>query len=291
MIPSEITNKSNQWERNQEIPITVVIPVKNEEGNLPHCLRRLADFCEVVVVDSQSTDATVEIAEAHGAKTLTFVWNGHFPKKRNWILQNYRFKTDWVLFLDADEFVDKKFCAAVREAVASSHCSGYWLNYTNYFLGSRLRFGLRQRKLALFKVGSGLYERVEDDRWTTLDMEVHEHPILHGSIGKISCRIEHNDFRGLERFLERHVEYANWEARRFALLKKIPAGGTPALTQRQRFKYSNLERWWYPWFYFSYTYLIRLGFLDGAAGFHYAFFKLWYFQTVRLLIRAQSRSL
>ncbi len=56
-------------------------------------------------------------------------------------------------------------------------------------------------------------------------------------------------------------------------------------TDRQRFKYRHLAKWWYRWFYFLFTYVAKRGFLDGAAGFHYAFFKLWYFQTIRLLIR------
>ena len=84
--------------------ITVVIPVRNEEKNLPSCLKALgSDFTEIVVVDSVSSDRTREIASAAGAVVLDFVWDGKFPKKRNWALRNYRFKTPWVLFLDADE--------------------------------------------------------------------------------------------------------------------------------------------------------------------------------------------
>lgn len=70
----------------------------------------------------------------------------------------------------------------------------------------------------------------------------------------------------------------------------LDAEGKPAwdrLTPRQRFKYKRMRRWWYPWFYFLYAYVARLGFLDGSAGFHYAFFKAWYFSSVRLLMIEQ----
>jgi hypothetical protein len=141
-----------------------------------------------------------------------------------------------------------------------------------------------QRKLALFRVGKGLYERIDEEAWSRLDMEIHEHPIIDGPVGEIVEPIDHNDDCGIAKFIERHREYALWEARRLASLCD---GGTAAwekLTDRQRFKYGHLARWWYPWFYFLYTYVAKAGFLDGAPGFHYAFYKAWYFETIRLMI-------
>ena len=92
------------------LPVTVVIPVRNEERNLPGCLRALGkDFSEIVVVDSGSTDRTREIAEDGGAVVLDFNWDGKFPKKRNWALRHHEFQTPWVLFLDADEQVTPDF--------------------------------------------------------------------------------------------------------------------------------------------------------------------------------------
>ena len=267
------------------LPITVVIPVKNEEQNLPRCLAALSCFSEIVVVDSGSTDRTQEIARSSGAKILEFRWDGRFPKKRNWVLLNQALANPWVLFLDADEFVSDNFCREVAAAIGNDRCDGYWLNYTNYFLGARLLHGVPQKKLALFKVGRGLYERIDEEGWTKLDMEIHEHPIVDGQVGEIQEQIEHNDFRGIEKFLDRHRDYAVWEARRLLLLERQGALGNRSLTRRQRFKYANLTRWWYPWFYFLYSYIGKLGFLDGAAGFQYAFYKAWYFLTIRILVR------
>lgn len=276
----------------EKIPVSVVVPVKNEEANLARCLGRLSRFAEVVVVDSASSDRTPQIAREHAARLIDFHWDGAYPKKRNWLLLNHRLACDWVLFLDADEFVDDAFCDAVEAALRKGGFDGYWLNYDNHFLGKPMRHGLPQRKLALFRVGKGLYERIDEAAWSRLDMEIHEHPIIDGPVGEIRAAIEHDDDRGLAKFIDRHRDYALWEARRIALLEQ---GGTEVwsrLTERQRFKYRHLPKWWYPWFYFLYTYVVRGGFIDGAVGFHYAFYKAWYFQTIRLLIagdRAQRK--
>jgi glycosyltransferase involved in cell wall biosynthesis len=267
------------------IPVTVVVPVKNEERNLAGCLSRLVRFAEVVVVDSRSKDRSVEVAAGFDVKLLQFEWDGHFPKKRNWVLMNHCFKTPWVLFIDADEVVNDRFCDEVAAKTAAGDFSGFWLNYTNYFAGKMLRHGVPQCKLALFRVGSGFYEKIEEQRWSNLDMEVHEHPIIEGKVGKIATPVEHNDHSGIEVFIERHRNYAMWEARRILHLKCQGDLGGKALTARQRFKYRNLERWWYPWFYFLYTYFMKLGLLDGTAGFQYAFYKAWYFLSIRLMIR------
>ncbi len=269
------------------LPVTVAVPVKNEEANLCACLERLGRFAEIVVIDSGSTDRTREIAESFGARIVDFHWDGKYPKKRNWFLLNAPPTQPWVLFLDADELVDEAFCDALTMAVEDESIDGYWLAYTNYFLGHPLRHGLAQRKLALFRVGKALFETIEEDGWSRLDMEVHEHPIVEGAVGRISVPIDHRDDRGLARFLERHLDYARWEAMRYAELKSRPDAWRH-LTGRQRFKYRHLIKWWYPGFYFLFTYIVKLGLLDGGAGYHYAAYKAWYFRTIRLLITEQA---
>lgn len=271
----------------RRLPVTVAIPVLNEEANLILCCQRLSRFAEVIVVDSGSTDRTREIAQDVGARIVDFKWDGRYPKKRNWFLINSPPAQPWVLFLDADEYVDDAFCEAVSAAIASGRCNGYWIPYTNYFLGRALRHGIGQRKLALFRVGHALYEKIEEDGWSRLDMEIHEHPIVDGQVGEISVPIDHRDDKGVARFLEKHIDYARWEARRFIKLQNDP-NAWRHFTRRQKFKYRHLAKWWYSLFYFVFTYILKRGFLDGGAGFHYAFYKAWYFHTIRLLIREQS---
>ena len=90
---------------NELLNVTIAIPVKNEEKNLEGCLAAIGkDLVKfVVLIDSGSTDKTLAIAKERGIDIVEFEWNGQFPKKRNWFLRNYSFKTEWVLFL-ASEF-------------------------------------------------------------------------------------------------------------------------------------------------------------------------------------------
>jgi glycosyltransferase involved in cell wall biosynthesis len=271
------------------IPVTVVIPVKNEEKNLSACLGKLSSFAEILVVDSGSTDATRKIAAKANAKVIDFTWQGGFPKKRNWVLLNHKFFTPWVLFVDADEHLTDEFRRELSAKIVDDRYVGFWLNYSNHFLGRVLKHGVPQRKLALFKVGAGLYERVDDLRWSELDMEVHEHPILNGRIGEISAPIDHLDFRGLDHFIDRHNSYSTWEAKRFLQLRTEPAE-MDRLTPRQLTKYRYVSRWWFSPAYFVLTYIIYRGFLDGRAGFIYAVFKACYFMQVHEKIAEAASS-
>lgn len=267
-----------------KIPISVVIPVRNEQANLAECLQRLGFFDEVIVVDSGSIDATCQIALDHGAAVIQFDWDGRFPKKRNWVLLNHRLSHEWVLFLDADELVTQEFCDEVSVAIAEGRFDAFWLRYTNYFLGQPLKHGDPQRKLALFKVGSGLYEKIDENAWSSLDMEVHEHPVIDGAIGEIAAPIDHRDDRGVAKFIERHKDYALWEASRVSQLRNSGEDAWDQLTERQKKKYRNIDKWWFAWVYFLWTYFGKRGFLDGLPGFSYAFYKLWYFWTIKLLL-------
>jgi glycosyltransferase involved in cell wall biosynthesis len=240
----------------------------------------LGRFAKVVVVDSGSTDRSREIARLAGAEWIEFHWNGQFPKKRNWYLRNHRIETPWVLFLDADEYVDDAFCDELARVLPLTQHAGFWISYDNWFLGRRLRYGDANRKLALFRVGTGEYERIDEDRWSHLDMEVHEHPVLRGSTGDIAARLDHRDYRGFDHWLRKHNEYSTWEARRIALLRGAGNAASGDLTPRQRKKYGNIGKSWLPIAYFLHMYFAKRGFLDGYAGFAYALAKSMYFWEI-----------
>ncbi len=274
-----------------KLPITVCIPVRNEEKNLPSCLQALAgNFAQVVVVDSGSTDRTREVAEESGAELLDFQWDGKFPKKRNWALRNHRFTTPWVLFLDADERVTPEFVAELGRILPTSPHNGFWISFTNWFMDRPLRHGDVFRKLALFRVGAGEYERFPEDRWSHLDMEVHEHPVLGGTTGEIAARLEHHDYRGMEHYLAKHRDYADWEAERYRWLVSATAGEWGKLNSRQRFKYRHLTKWWLGSVYFLVGYGLKGGFLDGSAGLRFALLKCRYFNHIREKILKAKRA-
>ena len=269
----------------EENTVTVVIPVRNEGQNLSNCIRAVSSLGRILVVDSGSSDDTQTVAVSSGATVLNFEWDGLFPKKRNWTLRNYDFKTQWVLFLDADEFVSSEFIEEVRVAIKNSEHVGFWLNFTNYFMGQEMKGGDAFRKLALFRIGAGEYEKIEEDHWSHLDMEVHEHPVLEGSIGEIQAPIEHNDFRGLKHYIAKHNEYSSWEAMRYLRLLSQEGPEWSSLSDRQKKKYRNLAKWWFAPAYFVMTYIVKRGFGDGAVGLHFALMKAIYFYQIRLKIR------
>src|SRR5215475_6218314 len=84
-------------------PLSVLIPVKNEAANLRDCISGVSFAEQIVIVDSASTDGTQAIAEGAAAQVVQFVWDGHFPRKKNWALENIPWQHEWVLIVDADE--------------------------------------------------------------------------------------------------------------------------------------------------------------------------------------------
>jgi len=265
-----------------KIPITVIVPAKNEELNLPKCLSLLGDLDQIIVVDSISSDQTPQITVEYGAELVNFNWDGKFPKKRNWALRNLLIKNDWVLFLDADEYLTNDFIKELRDALKTTEYQGYWLRYTVYFMGKRLKFGDAPDKLALFRKTAGEYERIDEDTWSRLDMEVHEHPILSGKIGRFKSRIDHNDFKGMEKYLERHDAYSTWEAKRY--IQTIQSQDK-ILTQRQKIKYALIKWHIAPFIFFIGSYFLKFGFLDGKYGLLYAWYKAKYFNQIQQKIK------
>lgn len=267
---------------NPSLDLTIAIPVRNEERNLAGCLEAIGpDLARhIVIIDSGSTDKTVEIARSMGAEVIDFNWDGRFPKKRNWFLRTHTPTTKWIFFLDADEYLTTDFKAELRKMLQDPQANkvGYWLSYTIYFLGKQLKGGYPLRKLALFQVGAGEYERIDEEQWSKLDMEVHEHPVLTGEIGVIQSKIDHQDFRGVSHYVLKHNEYAGWEAARF--LKTDSTAIADKWTWKQRLKYRLMQSIWIGPAYFCGSFFLLGGFRDGARGLAFAILKMSYFTQV-----------
>jgi len=265
---------------------SIVIPVKNEESNLVSCLEKLKDFDDVAIVDSGSTDRTRDICAQYGRSVIDFRWDGKFPKKRNWVLRNVSLKHPWVLFLDADERMTEAFKSEIEKTLVSTPHNGFWITYDNWFLGRMLKHGDPMRKLALLRIGHGEYEKIDEARWSKLDMEIHEHLVVEGSVGKLHARLEHHDQRPLEAYYARHNDYSTWEARRYVALRQSDSnvdalGTSTCLTPRQRMKYRMMRWKLFPVFYFFASYVLKGGFMDGVAGFYFAIGKMFYFYQIQ----------
>ncbi|MGF1520233.1 MAG: glycosyltransferase family 2 protein [Nodosilinea sp.] len=263
-----------------KIPISVLIPAKNEEQNLPACLASLERAAEVFVVDSQSSDRSEAIATAAGAKVVQFDFDGHWPKKKNWALDNLPFSHDWVLIVDCDERITPELWDEIETAIQRADFDGYYLNRRVFFLGTWIRHGGKYPdwNLRLFRHRAGRYENLQTaDIPNTGDNEVHEHVMVTGPVGYLKHDMLHEDFRDLYHWLARHNRYSNWEAQvYYNLLTGMGDGGTIGANllgdavQRKRF----LKKIWVrlpfkPLLRFVLFYILRLGFLDGRAGYIY----------------------
>ncbi|GIZ10041.1 glycosyltransferase family 2 protein [Flavobacterium sp. UMI-01] len=265
-----------------KIPVTVIVSVKNEALNLPSCLEKLMQFAQIIVVDSGSTDGTQNIALSMGAEVIEFKWNGKFPKKRNWALQNATLHHEWVLFLDADEFVTKAFVEEVAIKIQDPTYNGFTIQFQNYFMGKKLKYGYGFQKSALFRKSKGAYEKVEEDMWSHLDMEVHEHPIIEGKVGVIHAKVVHKDFKDLDHYIAKHNAYSSWEAQRYLQLKQSK---NYLLSLNQKIKYNLLNTGLLPIVYFLGAYVLKLGFLDGKEGFYLACYKSHYFFQIQTKVQ------
>jgi glycosyltransferase involved in cell wall biosynthesis len=261
------------------LPVSVIIPVRNEAGNLPRCLEALRDVGEVYVIDSQSTDETVEIARSYGAQVLQFHYQGGWPKKRQWALDTLSFAHNWILLLDADEVLTSELRDEIQQAIRQPDINGYYIGLRMYFLGRVLHFsGASFWKLSLFRRGKGRYEcRLQGQDTSMADMEVHEHVMVQGRTAHLRNPLVHRNVESLSRYIQKHDEYSNWEAR--VLLNEAgPEQLEPSLfgTQAQRRRWLKKKLYAVPGspaLLFLYRYFLRLGFLDGIPGLIYCGFQ------------------
>lgn len=259
-----------------KVPVSILIPIKNEAENLPRCLAAVAWAEQIVVVDSQSTDGSGAIAQSHGAEVMQFAFNGIWPKKKNWALENVAFRHAWVFILDADEVLPasaRDEIAAIVAADGAGH-AGYWINRRFMFMGDWLRHAYYPNwNLRLFRHAAGRYERLVEGATGSGDNEVHEHIVVQGSTGRLRCEMDHFAFPSIHTFVEKHNRYSNWEAQLAAEAGLARAGATlqdRAAGWRRFVKRAVRRLPFRPTLRFLYVYVAQRGFLDGRRGYYFA---------------------
>jgi hypothetical protein len=198
-------------------------------------------------------------------------------------MENLQLAYDWILLLDADEALTPELEHEIRRAVASPdsdpNISGYYISLRMYFLGRLLRHGgAGFWKLSLFRRGKGGYEcRLKEQDVSMADMEIHEHVVVDGATARLTNPIAHRNVESLSRYIRKHDEYSNWEAK---VWTEGEANGqlAPSFfgTQAQRrrwLKSSFLRLPGSPLWFFLFKYLFSLGFLDGVPGLIYCGFQ------------------
>lgn len=258
-----------------QLPVTVIVAARNEARNLPRCLESLRSAAEIYVIDSQSSDETVEIARAYGAKVVQFHYQGGWPKKRQWALDTLPLACNWVFLVDADEALTPELEEEIRRAIQNPAFNGYHVSLRMHFLGRELRHcGASFYKLSLFRRGKGHFEcRLKEQDNSMCDMEVHEHVVVEGKTGKLKNPLQHHNVDSLSRYILKHDQYSNWEARVWLNGEtNSELAASPFGTQAQRRRWLKkrfLRIPGSPVLYFFYKYVVRLGFLDGVPGLIY----------------------
>ncbi|HYM77697.1 MAG TPA: glycosyltransferase family 2 protein [Candidatus Dormibacteraeota bacterium] len=258
--------------------LSVVIITFNEEANIARTLASVQPLVadgkgEIIVVDSGSTDRTVEIAKSFGAKLFVEEWKGYTAQKNSAI---DKASGDWILSLDADEEVSngltkeiEEICHGPAEDGFGSE-DGYWLKRENQFLGRPLRHGgfWPDPKLRMFRRGTG---RVEN-------RAVHETFQVTGRLGTLYYPLLHHSYPTLSDYIEHMNRYSSLGA------EMVVAKGTV------RFSFINIVL--RPLFTFLYNFFFRLGFLDGREGLllhlYHAVYVSWKYAKAWELSRHKS---
>lgn len=269
-----------------KLPIAAVVLTYNEELNLEQCLKSICDLAaEIFVVDSGSTDKTLEIARKYG----TLVFEHPFKNQAdqfNWALDNLEIKSDWILKLDADEHITPELKEEITEVLPGtpSDFSGFYIKRRVYFMGRWIRHGGYYPTwfLRLWKNGMGRSE----------DKEMDEHIILlSGVAGKFKNDFVDENLHNLEWWTAKQNLFSSREVKEIMKsdrgIEVVPdLRGSQGARKRWLKKnvYMQLPRFMRASLFFFYRYFLRLGFLDGREGLIFHFLQaFWY----RFLIDAK----
>jgi glycosyltransferase involved in cell wall biosynthesis len=268
------------------IPVSVVVMTKNEERNITKCLHGLGDFDEVFVIDSNSTDNTCVMATAMGAKVVNFTWDGKYPKKKQWCLENLPFANKLVLYVDADEEMSPALAQEIRQSVdrIQGDVGGAFIAFDYVFCGKTLAHGHRVWKLILLdRTRSKFLDYNDLDVGNMWEVEGHYQPVVEGSTISLNARMVHNDHDSLYHYFDKHNRYSDWEANlRVKGLLNDPREANVGLRSWAKKVFDKLP--FKAPITFIHTYFVRLGFLDGKAGFDYAIARAMYYWQINLKI-------
>lgn len=262
--------------------LTVVILTKNEEKHIERCLASVAPFAmHCLVVDSGSTDRTVELARAAGAEILENPWV-NYATQMNWGIDRVRPEADWVMRLDADEVVTPELAREITQRLPGlgPEVDGVFVSRRMTFLGRSIRHGgiFPVRVLRLFRNGKGSCEM----RW------MDEHIQVPGDTVGFDGEIVDDNRNSLTWWTEKHNSYASREVVDLLNLEYgfMPhetvadlRGGQQVGVKRwlKESVYARLPGGARAFAYFLYRYIIRLGFLDGREGAAFHVLQgLWY---------------
>ena len=256
---------------------------KNEEKNIERCICSAKQIASrILVVDSGSTDKTLDLVKKCGAETMFHEWPGH-AKQFNWILDNCNINTEWVFRLDADERISERLAKEILAKLVdrtSHNVDGYEMRWRIYFMNKWIRHGGTHKPyfLRLFRYGKG---RVEEKL-------MDEHIVVQGKVEKMENDLIHYDYKGLDAWLNKHIWYSQLEFDMYKSQQNMQDGNL--VQKKKRVIYYRLPIFIRVKLYCWYRYFIQVGFLDGKEGKIFCFLQAyWYRFLVDAKIYEQSK--
>lgn len=263
--------------------ITAIILTKNEEVNIERCIKSIKEIVDrIVVVDSGSTDHTMELARALGAEIYEHSPFEYYAKQFNWALDHIDIQTKWVYRIDADEVVTHELGKELVEACRAHHdddINGLVMKFKVFFMGRFLMHGgiYPFYNLTVFKYGLGKYE----------DRAMGEHVVLsEGKMVDLQNDCLHYDCKDLSTWISKHSWYATREVSDYyATLaqKQIDASLYHEAEKTKKLRdgfYYKLPKFLRARLYYWYRFYFKLGFLDGQAGRVHAFLQAYWYRYI-----------
>jgi len=260
----------------RKIPVTCIIHVKNEEINLPFTLQNIKDkFGQVVVVDSDSTDKTQEIALKFGCEIISRPCNRKgLVKQRNWALDTINFKYDWCFILDGDEIIEESLFKTLAEInYENNSYIGYRMRWKVIFLDKWIKYSsfYPTWSIRLFKHKLVRYE----------ERAVNAHPIVpDDKLGKLKEHFYNHDRRGLKFYFDRISPFSQLESKAqkkevSMSLSEVPLSNFKTkMGQRRLLKVIFSKLPFRPFLLFIYLFILRGGIFDGPKGLIYIYLKV-----------------
>jgi glycosyltransferase involved in cell wall biosynthesis len=273
-----------ELERPMNIPLTVVILTKDEESAISRCVDSVSGADQVLVVDSNSTDKTVQIAQEKGVEVINFTWNGVYPKKKQWAFENKIIRNDWVLFLDADEAASSTLMSELRHLLEKPQeikSGAFFVDLDYWFMGKMLRFGHKVRKRALLNRSCCSFPIIDDLHVSNMwEVEGHYQPICNKQVGLLHGRISHLDPDPLFDYFSRHNRYSDWEAE-----LRINARMRESVRKVRTRQGAIFDKFpGKPLLFFLYSYFWKSGWRDGRVGFSYALALSFYYWQISIKV-------
>ncbi|MDR0605632.1 MAG: glycosyltransferase family 2 protein [Bacteroidales bacterium] len=265
------------------LDLSVIILTYNEEIHIRRCVENIQPIAkEIFIVDSFSTDKTIEIAKSLGAKVFQNKWENNYAKQFNWALDNLPIQTQWVLRLDADEYLTSELIDELTDKLKnlSKDTTGIIFKRRHIFLNKWIKRGTYPVKLLrLFRYRKAICEQ----RW----MDEHIQ-LIEGSAVEFEYDFVDHNLNNLSWWTNKHNGYAiretidllDIELNIFGKEKRSELTGQAAGKRNKKYSYAKKPLFLRSFAYFIYRYIFRLGFTEGKEGFLWHFLQGWWYRTL-----------